>query len=218
MKSIVILISGRGSNMSALIDAAASGSLAARVAGVLSSRPDAPGLEAAASRGIPARVVDSARYAQREAFDAAMAESIDAWNPHLVALAGFMRILGDGFVARYAGRLINIHPSLLPACPGLRTHQRALDAGVRLHGCTAHFVTPALDHGPIIAQAAVPVLDGDDTARLAARVLAMEHRLYPLAVRWFAEGRLNVTGGRVALDAEQDAAVSVISPWVSERR
>ncbi|MDR3299044.1 MAG: phosphoribosylglycinamide formyltransferase [Candidatus Accumulibacter sp.] len=218
MKSMVILISGRGSNMAALLDAVGEAAFPARVAAVLCNRPHAPGLEIAAARGIPARVVDHTRYPERAAFDAALAEAIDAWTPDLVALAGFMRILGDDFVARYAGRLINIHPSLLPAFPGLRTHQRALDAGVRIHGCTAHFVTPALDHGPIIAQAAVPVLDGDDADSLAARVLIQEHRLYPLVVRWFAEGRLRVVDGRVALDAAQEAAASLISPQASGRR
>jgi phosphoribosylglycinamide formyltransferase-1 len=202
--------------MASLIGAAADGSLPARVAGVLSNRPDAPGLETAAARGIPTRVVDHARYPERESFDTALAEAIDAWAPQLVALAGFMRILGEGFVARYADRLINIHPSLLPAFPGLHTHRRALDTGVRLHGCTVHFVTPALDHGPIIAQAAVPVLDGDDADILAARVLEAEHRLYPLAARWFVEDRLTVVDGRVVLDVAQDAGVSLISPW--ERR
>ncbi|GHU27020.1 phosphoribosylglycinamide formyltransferase [Betaproteobacteria bacterium] len=218
MKSTVILISGRGSNMASLIDTVADGSLPVRVAAVLSNRPDAPGLEIAASRGIPTRVVDHTQYSGREAFDAALAEAIDAYAPDIVVLAGFLRILSDDFVMRYAGRLINIHPSLLPAFPGLHTHQRALDEGVRIHGCTVHFVTPTLDHGPIIAQAAVPVLDGDDAARLAARVLEMEHRLYPLAIRWFAEGRLSVVDGRVALDAEQDAAVKLISPRVPECR
>ncbi|MDR2113556.1 MAG: phosphoribosylglycinamide formyltransferase [Candidatus Accumulibacter sp.] len=217
MKSVVILISGRGSNMAALIDAAADGALPVRVAGVLSNRPGAPGLEIAARRGIPARAVDHARHPRREAFDAALAEAIDAWAPDIVALAGFMRILGDDFVARYAGRLINIHPSLLPAFPGLHTHQRALDAGVRVHGCTVHFVTPALDHGPIIAQAAVPVLDGDDADSLAARVLAQEHRLYPQAIRWFAEDRLRLIGARVALDAAQEGGASLVSPRVSAR-
>jgi phosphoribosylglycinamide formyltransferase-1 len=218
MKSVVILISGRGSNMASLIDAVADGSLPARVAAVLSNRPDAEGLKIAASRGIPTRVIDHTRYSGREAFDAALAEAIDAWTPDIVALAGFLRILSDSFVARYAGRMINIHPSLLPAFPGLRTHQRALDEGVRIHGCTAHFVTPTLDHGPIIAQAAVPVLDDDDATSLAARVLEMEHRLYPLAIRWFAEDRLRVVDGRVLLDAKQDAAVNLISPQVLERR
>jgi phosphoribosylglycinamide formyltransferase-1 len=217
MKSIVILISGRGSNMAALVDAAAGGSLPARVAAVASDRPDAAGLALAAARGIPTRVVDPARFSGREAFDAALADAIDAFSPDLVALAGFMRILSDGFVARYAGRLINIHPSLLPAFPGLHTHRRALAAGVRIHGCTVHFVTPALDQGPIIAQAAVPVLDGDDEDRLAARVLAQEHRLYGQAVRWFAEGRLSIVGERVALAAEQDGAAGLIAPRVVAR-
>lgn len=212
MKSIVILISGRGSNMVSLIKAAADGSLPVRVAAVLSNRPDARGLQIAAEAGIVTRVVDHTLYSGRESFDAAMAEAIDAFSPDLVVLAGFMRILSDGFVTRYAGRLINIHPSLLPSFPGLHTHQRALDEGVRIHGCTVHFVTPTLDHGPIVAQAAVPVLDGDDAATLAARVLVQEHRIYPLAVRWFAEGRLRLVDGRVEVDAPQDQASTLISP------
>jgi phosphoribosylglycinamide formyltransferase-1 len=217
MKSIVILISGRGSTMVSLVDAAADGSLPVRVAAVLSNRPDAGGLAIAAARGIPTQVVDHERYADRESFDAALISAIDARSPDLVVLAGFMRILSDGFVARYAGRLINIHPSLLPAFPGLHTHRRALEAGVRLHGCTAHFVTPALDRGPIVIQAAVPVRDGDDEDSLAARVLAQEHRIYRQAVRWFAEGRLTVVGECVMLDAEQDDAPALISPRVIER-
>ena len=215
MKSIVILISGRGSNMVSLINAAADGSLPVRVAAVISNRPDARGLQIAAAAGIVTQVVDHTLYGDRESFDAAMAQAIDAFSPDLVVLAGFMRILSDGFVAHYAGRLINIHPSLLPSFPGLHTHQRALDEGVRIHGCTVHFVMPTLDRGPIIAQAAVPVLDGDDAATLAARVLAQEHRLYPLAVRWFAEGRLRLVDGRVGLDAPQDQAPSLISPQAS---
>ena len=217
MKSIVILISGRGSNMVALIDAAASGALPVRVAAVLASRPDAKGLEVAAAAGVVTRVVDHRLYADRESFDAAMAEAIDAYSPDLVVLAGFMRILSDGFVAHYEGRLINIHPSLLPSFPGLHTHQRALDDGVRVHGCTVHFVTPTLDHGPIVVQAAVPVLDGDDATVLAARVLEQEHRIYPLAVRWFAEGRLRLEDGRVRLDAPQEYASCLISPLVTWR-
>ncbi len=217
MKSIVILISGRGSNMVALIDAAASGALPVRVAAVLANRPDAKGLEVAAAAGVVTRVVDHRLYADRESFDAAMAEAIDAYSPDLVVLAGFMRILSDGFVAHYEGRLINIHPSLLPSFPGLHTHQRALDDGVRVHGCTVHFVTPTLDHGPIVVQAAVPVLDGDDATVLAARVLEQEHRIYPLAVRWFAEGRLRLEDGRVRLDAPQEYASCLISPLVTWR-
>lgn len=218
MKTIVILISGRGSNMQSLLDAAADGTLPVRVAAVLSNRPDAKGLEIAAARGIPTRVIDHKQYDGREAFDATMAEAIDAFAPDLVVLAGFMRILSDAFVGHYAGRLINIHPSLLPAFTGLHTHQRALDEGVRIHGCTVHFVTPALDHGPIIVQAAVPVLDGDDATRLAARVLAQEHRIYPQAVRWFAEGRLRLVDGRVELDAEQNPVACLISPQLPESR
>lgn len=217
MKSIVILISGRGSNMVALIDAAASGTLPVRVAAVLANRPDAKGLEVAAAAGVVTRVVDHRLYRDRESFDAAMAEAIDAYSPDLVVLAGFMRILSDGFVAHYEGRLINIHPSLLPSFPGLHTHQRALDDGVRVHGCTVHFVTPTLDHGPIVVQAAVPVLDGDDATVLAARVLEQEHRIYPLAVRWFAEGRLRLEDGRVRLDAPQEYASCLISPLVTWR-
>ena len=217
MKSIVILISGRGSNMVALIDAAASGTLPVRVAAVLANRPDAKGLEVAAAAGVVTRVVDHRLYSDRESFDAAMAEAIDAYSPDLVVLAGFMRILSDGFVAHYEGRLINIHPSLLPSFPGLHTHQRALDDGVRVHGCTVHFVTPTLDHGPIVVQAAVPVLDGDVATVLAARVLEQEHRIYPLAVRWFAEGRLRLEDGRVRLDAPQEYASCLISPQVTWR-
>ncbi len=217
MKSIVILISGRGSNMVALIDAAASGALPVRVAAVLANRSDAKGLEVAAAAGIVTQVVDHRLYRDRESFDAAMAEAIDAHSPDLVVLAGFMRILSDGFVAHYEGRLINIHPSLLPSFPGLHTHQRALDEGVRVHGCTVHFVTPSLDHGPIVVQAAVPVLDGDDATVLAARVLEQEHRIYPLAVRWFAEGRLRLEDGRVRLDAPPEYASCLISPQVTWR-
>ena len=215
MKSIVILISGRGSNMVSLINAAADGSLPVRVAAVLSNRPDAKGLQIAAAAGVVTQVVDHTLYSGRESFDAAMADAIDAFSPDLVVLAGFMRILSDGFVTRYAGRLINIHPSLLPSFPGLHTHQRALDEGVRIHGCTVHFVTPALDHGPIVVQAAVPVIDGDDAATLAARVLTQEHRIYPLAVRWFAEGLLRLADGRVALDVPQEQAFCLIAPQAS---
>lgn len=212
MKSIVILISGRGSNMEALLDAVARGELPVRVAAVISNRPDAKGLETAASRGVATAVVDHKAFAGREAFDAALAGCIDGFVPDLVVLAGFMRILTEGFVRRYEGRLVNIHPSLLPAFPGLHTHQRALEEGVRIHGCTVHFVTPALDHGPVIVQAAVPVCDGDDEAALAARVLQQEHVVYPLAVRWFAEGRLSLENGRVRLAAERPRPAALVSP------
>ena len=213
MKSIVILISGRGSNMESLLAAVASGALPVRIAGVLSNRSDAKGLETAALQGVPTCVIDHTLFAAREAFDAAMAKAIDRFSPDLVVLAGFMRILTDGFVQHYAGRLINIHPSLLPSFPGLHTHRRAIEEGVRIHGCTVHFVTPALDHGPVIVQAAVPVLDGDDESSLAARVLAQEHQVYPLAVRWFAEGLLRLVDGRILLDAPQDGDGKLVVPF-----
>jgi len=214
MKSIVILISGRGSNMESLLNAAAAGSLSVRVAAVLSNRPDAKGLQTASAKGIPVGVVDHKQFTGREDFDAAMIRAIDAFSPDLVVLAGFMRILTDAFVQHYAGRLINIHPSLLPAFPGLHTHRRALQEGVRVHGCTVHFVTPALDHGPIIVQAAVPVLDGDDETSLAARVLTQEHQIYPLAVGWFAAGHLQLVDGRVRFDAPQDSMNALLSPQI----
>ena len=194
MKNIVILISGRGSNMEALIAARDAGNLAVNITAVISNRPDAPGLATAAQAGIATRYIDHKGFAGREAFDVALAECIDGFAPDLVVLAGFMRILSEGFVRRYEGRLMNIHPSLLPAFPGLHTHQRALEEGVRVHGCTVHFVTPTLDHGPVIIQAAVPVLDSDSEASLAARVLCQEHRVYPQAVRWFAEEAQRVYG------------------------
>lgn len=212
MKSIVILISGRGSNMEALVRAAADGVVPVRVAAVIASRPEAPGLTTAAELGIETRVVDHAQYDDRAAFDAALALAIDSFDPDLVVLAGFMRILSDRFVERYAGRLFNIHPSLLPAFKGLHTHRRVLEKGVRVHGCTVHFVTPELDHGPVIIQAVVPVLDGDDERSLAARVLEQEHQIYPMAVRWFAEDRLQLVDGRVVFDTRQEEASVLISP------
>jgi len=189
--SVVLLISGRGSNMQAILDAGIP------VAAVLSNRADAAGLALAARRGVPTGVVEHRAYETREAFDAALAAQIDRHAPRLVALAGFLRVLTPRFVARYAGRLMNIHPSLLPEFPGLDTHARALAAGAKRHGCTVHFVTAQLDHGPIIAQAAVPVLPGDTADALAARVLEQEHRLYPQAIRWFLDGQLVIEGDRV---------------------
>jgi phosphoribosylglycinamide formyltransferase 1 len=212
MKRIVILISGRGSNMEALIAARDAGTLPVEIVAVISNRPDASGLETAERSGITAHYIDHRAFTERDAFDAALAECIDGFAPDLVVLAGFMRILGDPFVRHYAGRMMNIHPSLLPSFPGLHTHRRALDEGVRVHGCTVHFVTPALDHGPVIIQAAVPVLDSDDEATLAARVLGQEHRVYPQAVRWFAEGRLRVENGRVRLAAECAGDAVLVSP------
>ncbi len=214
MKNIVILISGRGSNLEALIAARDAGQLPVNIAAVISNRPDAQGLETAARAGIVAHYIDHKAFAERDRFDAALAECIDGFVPDLVVLAGFMRILSDGFVRHYSGRLMNIHPSLLPCFPGLHTHRQALREGVRIHGCTVHFVTPALDHGPIIVQAAVPVLDGDDEATLAARVLVQEHRIYPQAVRWFAEGRLRLDDGRVRIAADLAGGGVLISPEV----
>jgi len=197
MKNIVVLISGRGSNMEAIVRSATEEGWDARVTAVLSNRPDAAGIAWAASRGIATEVVDHRAFATREAFDAALADRVDAWRPDVLALAGFMRILGAGFVGRYHGRLLNIHPSLLPAFPGLHTHRRALEAGCKVAGATVHFVTPALDHGPIIAQAVVPVLAHDSEESLAARVLAREHVIYPRAVRWLVEGALQMEHGVV---------------------
>ncbi len=185
--------------MEAVVRACARDGWPARVAAVVSNRPDAAGLGFAAANGIETAVVDHRAFDGREAFDAALAREIDRFEPDLVVLAGFMRVLTDAFVERYAGRMLNVHPSLLPCFPGLRTHQQALDAGVRVHGASVHFVTPTLDHGPIVAQGAVPVIAGDDAAALAARVLAVEHTIYPRAVRWFIEGRLTIEGERVAL-------------------
>ncbi len=214
MKNIVILISGRGSNMEALIAARDAGRLPVNIAAVISNRPEAKGLETAAKAGIVTHFVDHKGFAGREAFDAALAECIDQFSPDLVVLAGLMRILTERFVRHYEGRLMNIHPSLLPSFPGLHTHQRALAEGVRIHGCTVHFVTPTLDHGPVIIQAAIPVLDGDDEDALAARTLVQEHRIYPQAVRWFVEGRLHLENGCVRLAADLIDSTVLISPEV----
>jgi len=208
-KSIVILISGRGSNMEALLEAR----LPARVAAVISNNPGARGLTTAKSRGIPATVVDHRDFGDRAAFDAALAAEIDRHRPDLVALAGFMRIFTTPFIERYNGRMMNIHPSLLPSFPGLHTHRQALAAGVRIHGCTVHFTAPDVDSGPIIVQAAVPVLPDDTEERLAARVLAEEHRVYPQAVRWFLEGRLRLgPNGTVTVDAAHAPQGALTSP------
>jgi phosphoribosylglycinamide formyltransferase 1 len=197
MKRIVILISGRGSNMQSIVQACAREGWDANVAAVISNRPDAQGLQFAAGRGIATAVVDHRAFADRDAFDLALAETIDAHAADYIVLAGFMRILGAAFVSRFAERLLNIHPSLLPAFPGLQTHRRAIEAGCKVAGATVHFVTNDLDHGPIIAQAVVPVLPGDTEETLAARVLAREHLLYPLALRWLIEGSLRLQGGIV---------------------
>jgi phosphoribosylglycinamide formyltransferase-1 len=200
MKNIVILISGRGSNMEAVVRAAQAEQWPARIAAVISNKADAKGLAFAASHGIPTAVVSNKDYPSREAFDAALQEVIDGFKPDLVVLAGFMRILTPGFVAHYEHRMLNIHPSLLPLFPGLHTHEQALASGLATHGATVHFVTAELDHGPLVDQASVPVLPGDTAEVLAARVLEQEHVMYPRAIRWFVEGRLQVEDGKVNID------------------
>ncbi|MFW9610433.1 MAG: phosphoribosylglycinamide formyltransferase [Aquaspirillum sp.] len=194
MKNVVILISGRGSNMQAIVDAQISG---AQIAAVISNRPDAAGLAWAAARGIATAVVDHKAFANREAFDQALADCIDSYQPDLVVLAGFMRILTPEFTRHYEGRMLNIHPSLLPAFPGLHTHERAIAEGCKVAGCTVHFVTAELDHGPIVAQGVVSVADDEDADSLAAKVLTIEHQLYPRAVADFVAGRLQIRGNRV---------------------
>jgi phosphoribosylglycinamide formyltransferase-1 len=200
MKRVVILISGRGSNMEALIRAQEAGELPVTIAAVISNQGAAAGLATARAHGIAAVALPHRDFATREAFDAALAQKIDEFAPDLVVLAGFLRVLTADFVRRYEGRLINIHPSLLPAFPGLHTHERALAAGCKLHGATVHFVTPELDHGPIVIQAVVPVLPDDTADTLAARVLAQEHVIYPRAVRWFAASQLQVRDGVVKVE------------------
>ena len=197
MHNIVVLISGRGSNMEAIVRACAAERWPAHVAAVISNRADAAGLVFARTNKIATAVVDHRAFASREAFDAELARTIDGFAADVVALAGFMRILGAAFVQRFEGRLVNVHPSLLPSFTGLHTHQRAIDAGCKVSGATAHFVTADLDHGPIIGQAIVPVLPDDSAASLAARVLVQEHLLYPRAVRWLVKGQLDRRNGRV---------------------
>ena len=205
VKSIVILISGRGSNMDAILDAG----LPLTIKAVISNRPDASGLVSASQRGVTTRVVDHKSHASREAFDAALANTIDRFAPDYIVLAGFMRVLTEGFVNRYPQRILNIHPSLLPAFPGLHTHRQALAAGVKNHGATVHFVVPRLDHGPVIVQATVPVLPGDDEAALGQRVLAVEHQIYPQALRWLAEGRVVVNANGVVEIRDLDVSSSI---------
>ena len=194
--SVVVLISGRGSNMQALLEADVP------VAAVICNVAGAAGLAIAGKRGIPTCVVSHMEFASRELFDDALAQAIDRFSPGLVALAGFMRVLTPGFVECYRNRMLNIHPSLLPAFPGLNTHQRALAEGVKLHGCSVHFVTADLDHGPIVAQAAIPVRRDDTAASLAARVLRQEHVIYPRAVRWFLDGKLVIGNGAVCVKGD----------------
>jgi phosphoribosylglycinamide formyltransferase-1 len=203
MKNIVILISGRGSNMEAVVRAAQAEQWPARIAAIISNRADAPGLAFAAEHGIETAIVANKDYASRADFDAALQTVVDGFQPDLVVLAGFMRILTEQFVAHYAGRMLNIHPSLLPLFPGLATHAQALAAGVKQHGATVHFVTAELDHGPMVVQAAVPVLPDDTVETLSARVLQQEHVIYPRAIRWFVEGRLTIAQGEVHVDHTQ---------------
>jgi phosphoribosylglycinamide formyltransferase 1 len=197
MKRIVILISGRGSNMSRIVQACADEHWPAQVAAVIADRPEAQGLEFARQRGVATQVVHYQAQPSRDAFDAELMRAVDAQQPDLVVLAGFMRILGAPVVRRYEGRMLNVHPSLLPAFAGLHTHQRAIDAGCKVAGATVHFVTPELDHGPIVAQAIVPVRADDNANSLALRVIEREHEMYPRAVRWFVEGRLAIHGLQV---------------------
>lgn len=206
MTRVVVLLSGRGSNFRAIAEAG----LPIEIVAVLSNRPQAAGIAYARERGIPAIALDHTEHADRAAYDALLADEIERHRPDLVVLAGYMRILSAAFITRFEGRLLNIHPSLLPMFPGLKTHERALEEGVKVHGCTVHFVTAKLDHGPIVIQAAVPVRADDTVDTLAARVLLQEHRVYPLAVRWFAEGRLSIVDGRVNLK-DDPASQSVLS-------
>ncbi|WP_454833358.1 phosphoribosylglycinamide formyltransferase [Pseudomonas veronii] len=203
---VVVLLSGTGSNLQALIDSTRTGDSPARIAAVISNRSDAYGLQRAREAGIATRPLDHKAFEGREAFDSALVELIDAFNPKLVVLAGFMRILSADFVRHYAGRLLNIHPSLLPKYKGMHTHQRALDAGDSEHGCSVHFVTEELDGGPLVVQAVVPVESDDSAQTLAQRVHTQEHRIYPLAVRWFAEGRLILGKQGALLDGQLLAA------------
>jgi phosphoribosylglycinamide formyltransferase-1 len=205
-RRVAVLISGRGSNMTSLIEAARDPAYPAEIALVLSNRPDAAGLDRAAAEGLRTQVVDHKAYPGREAFEADLHRAVEASGAELVCLAGFMRVLTPGFVERWTGRMLNIHPSLLPSFKGLHTHAQALAAGVRIHGCTVHFVVPELDSGPIVAQAAVPVLDGDDEGALAARVLAQEHVVYPLALELVASGRATLENGRVRFAREAGRA------------
>jgi phosphoribosylglycinamide formyltransferase-1 len=207
-----ILISGRGSNMMALVEAARAADYPAEIAAIISSAPDAPGLAWAEAQGLPARAIDHRAYAGRETFDAAVEAALTDADVELVALAGFMRIQSAGFVARWEGRQLNIHPSLLPLFKGLHPHRQALEAGVKVSGCTVHFVTAETDSGPIVAQAAVPVLDGDTPETLADRVLAAEHRLYPHALALVASGRARIEGGRVRIDTEAQSGGCLFSP------
>jgi phosphoribosylglycinamide formyltransferase 1 len=210
MKRVVILISGRGSNMEALLRSNL-GDIA-RFCAVISNNPDATGLGIARTLGVAAEAIDHRGFTSREEFDTALAARVLAHEPDLVVLAGFMRVLSEEFVRHFEGRLINIHPSLLPAFPGVQTHRRALEQGVKIHGCTVHFVTSELDGGPIVAQAAVPVFDDDTQSSLADRVLRQEHRILPAVVRWYLEGRLRIEGHSVRFDLSRKLETSLLAP------
>ena len=211
-RRVAVLISGRGSNMASLIEAARAPGYPAEILLVLSNRPDAPGLVHAAAQGIATAVVDHRTYPEREAFERALDRELAERGIELLCLAGFMRILTPWFIDRWVGRMLNVHPSLLPLFKGLHTHRRAIEEGVRIHGCTVHFVTPELDSGPIVAQAAVPVLPSDTEESLRARVLRQEHAVYRLALALVAGGRARLQQGRVAVDADWDEAVALVSP------
>lgn len=200
--AVVILISGRGTNLQAILDAIRAATLPIVIRAVISNNPEAEGLRHARAAGVPTEIIDHRAYSERAQFDAALVQAIDRHAPRLVLLAGFMRILGDAFIRHYAGRLLNIHPSLLPDFKGVNTHARALAAGAHQHGASVHFVTSDLDGGPVIVQASVPVRADDNAATLGARVLEQEHRIFALAIRWCVAGRLTVRDGRVLLDGE----------------
>ena len=200
---LVVLISGRGSNLQAIINAVRAGRLPAEIRAVISHEHGAPGLARARTAGVPTHVISHRDFSTRDQFEQALIDRIDPYSPRLVVLAGFMRILGKSFIDHYAGRLLNIHPSLLPAFPGLHTHARALQSGVKYHGASVHFATPDVDGGPVIIQASVPVRPDDTPEILAERVLQEEHRIYPLAIRWFLENRLSIRDGKVLLDGQQ---------------
>jgi phosphoribosylglycinamide formyltransferase-1 len=209
MPSIVTLISGRGSNFEAIVKTAQKEQWPVTFTGVIANHSTAKGLDFARSQGIPAFVIEHREYATRESFDAALMAKIDELGADLVVLAGFMRILTPGFIRHFEGRLMNIHPALLPAFPGLHTHERALEAGVAEHGASVHFVNEGVDEGPIICQASVPVLQGDDVDSLAARVLAAEHQIYPRAVKWFLDGRLRIEGNQVQVKPPESQLIKL---------
>ena len=215
---VVILISGRGSNLQAIIDQTRTGHLPIDIRAVISNNPDAAGLRLAQAAGVDTMVVDHRSYPDRATFDQALMQAIDRCQPQLVVLAGFMRILGTEFIRHYAGRLLNIHPSLLPAFKGLNTHARALEAGAREHGASVHFVTNDLDGGPIVIQAQVTIRPGDTPATLAARVLEIEHRILPLAIQWFAEGRLSIRNGQVLLDGAVRPEQNIFTATTNEEQ